>query len=376
MKVINRLVVFCSVFPHDVPPPYLLRLAQNFATEYPVILIDLPTNQYKVGIKNKIKNLYKMAKFIVKPKGIFVWKPSKIFTHLDYLALKKYILFFKWKFRSKVVLYTTSPRKDKVYDYINKDLSVFDCYDNPDNELKLNSKNLVKHDFLCSSFPMLFKILKSIKKETYLISAGIHDHKKLDHNFRQHPMNNAVVFFGGISHRINYDWIEEAVKQLPDVNFYFIGETYLHKYYFDESDKKCWKSWKKIIKQKNVFYWDTFIEPNFSPNILSLFKVGLIPYDINDSYNYNSHPIKLYDYIASGLITISTPIPSMLEYKNKLPIYFANNSKEFISLIKKYTNKKTKLSNTEVKNINKILKSQNLEKKLKQCNQLFDKFGI
>ena len=46
------------------------------------------------------------------------------------------------------------------------------------------------------------------------------------------------------------------------------------------------------------------------PDYLSSFDVGILPYRIYDSWaQYCSSPLKLYEYLNSGLPVVSTPLP-------------------------------------------------------------------
>ena len=144
------------------------------------------------------------------------------------------------------------------------------------------------------------------------------------------------------------------------------------KYYAEAKDEQCEKAWNKIIKNKNVHFWSGKIEQDMTQQVLSSFSLGIIPYDVQDSFNLSSHPMKFYDYLASNLPTISSHIPSLLEYKNILPIYFAKNSDEFIENIKKIVSEPKPFSLSTKRAIKKVLEKHSLESKFLQIEKIIN----
>lgn len=364
-----RLIVFCSVQPHNTPPPYLTRIAHALAANNFVIFIDLPTSEYKTRLKHSLSVYFRMAVFLFHPTRLFLWSPIAIPIGLHYRLFELFLFLFRLIHGSKIVLYTTSPKPDSIYHYIHPDFSLFDCYDNPDNELVKNRQNILHYHQVSANFPRLYAILTDLHPHPHLVSSGFHNHIYKKRTSKQ--ILNTVVFYGGISHRITFDWLQDAIRSLPDIHFIFIGEKYLNRYYIESNDNHYERLWNKIVDLPNVHFWNTTIDPESAPAVLSQFMVGIIPYDPIDSYNYNSHPIKFYDYLASNIPVISTPLPSMISYSPTAPVFIAHDSNEFTALIQQYASRPYPLSPSTTKNVRKILARHSIKTKLRQFEMFF-----
>ena len=366
------LIVFCSVQHHKIPPYNLLTFAKRISLQYPTIFIDLPTNENRSDYKGFFRLLVSLFLNFFKPKGIIFWQAFFKQFWLDGFGLKIYLLLFKLIRGYKVVLYTSSAKSDDVYSFILSDMKIADIYDNPDQIIEKNFKMIAKYDKVFANSKQMLRVIKKINKNSHLISAAYHNYS-YPSNKETKRIAKTVVFYGGISHRINYEWLYEAVSKLSDVKFFFIGQKYLGKYYVNEQDERCEQLWKKIKEYKNVYYWPGKIDPEMAQALLSTFSLGIIPYDVNDSFNFNSHPMKLYDYLASNIPVLSSQIPSIMEYKNNhLPIYYAKDSVEFIKKIKSISRESEHFAPIVVSRIKKVLEKQSLEKKFLQIESFIN----
>jgi hypothetical protein len=366
----RHIIVYCSNIPHGTPPSDRFRFACALAATQPVIFIDIPTYQNRINITAILSLYVRLCIYFVRQKGVFVWQPSFFGSPVHFVIFRIFLRLFKIIHKRNIVLYTTSSDDDPVYSYVPADFTLFDCYDNPNNELSRNQTTISRFNAVCANTPLIFAMLKKINTNCHLISAG-YDNYRL-HSKESAHMQNTVVFYGGISHRINYDWLYEAVTRLPTIHFFFLGETYLHTYYRDPADFNCEKMWNKILRQKNVHYWNA-VNAASAPSMLSSFSVGIIPYTLTDSFTYYSHPMKLYDYLAGLIPVISAPIPSMLRYKSLVSIYFASNTDEFVALIRKHAAQNIKVNASELRAIRIILAKQSVNTKLRQIIQIIQK---
>ena len=162
-----------------------------------------------------------------------------------------------------------------------------------------------------------FEIYLDVKNHIYLPNG-------VDYNFFSSetsiPRNNSVAYQGNIDDRIDFGLVYDVVKNSPDCEFNFYGPA---------NTKN--KIWKLLLEMNNVNFFDNIDISDLQLN-LSQDGIAWIPFHIND-YNYQSaFPLKYFEYLASGLPVVSVP---MIQISLHNPRYiFANNSKDFITIIK------------------------------------------
>lgn len=368
-----RLIVFCSVQPHDVPPPYLSRVAEGFSRLTPTIFIDLPTADHDIGGRHSVSTAWHMLTFLFRRRGLLLWRPYLHAPGLSSMALGVYLALYKALRRASVILYTTSPKPDRVYRYIPRDASVFDCYDNPDDDLAVYRDSIRTFTAVLANSPAVYDRLHAVTDTCRLSSAGYHDYRAAAH---PRGIPHTVVFYGGISHRIAFDWLSEAVRRLPGTHFVFIGESYLNRYYIDGTDPVCQRKWESLLASPTVHFWNTSVPPQSAQAVLGQFCVGIIPYDAADPFNYHSHPIKVYDYLASGIPVVSTAIPAVMQYEGRAPVRIARNAGEFVKLLRTLSAAPYVFTARQRRETAAILRAQQLETKLGQCTRLFTELGV
>lgn len=110
---------------------------------------------------------------------------------------------------------------------------------------------------------------------------------------RQPPRKPIVGYLGYADNRIDIDLMEYCARQLPNVEFQFIGEV---------SEPLLPQRLKDL---PNV----TFIPPRQPadlPPLLAQWSVGIIPFLCN-KHTYTIYPLKINEYLAAGLAVVSTP---------------------------------------------------------------------
>ena len=94
---------------------------------------------------------------------------------------------------------------------------------------------------------------------------------------------------------------------------------------------------KKSKDQKNII----LLGEKKHDEILSYLKnfhVGIIPYKVN-SFTNSINPLKIYEYVSSGLPVVSTNIKSvnsLSQQQNNLGISICNSQKNFINRLSLY----------------------------------------
>ena len=358
----KTIFICCSMIPHQTPPFFWLNNSQKLSESFPVIYVELPATSLSAGVRQTLKYCQWLFQLAVNPRNFTIWNFNFPLSHQ---ILNLYLTYLK-KFKGyQVISITSLPETFPIYKSIPADLSWFDCTDQySKTEFIDNKKNIKKFDQIFSNSSLLFNSLQEINPKVKRISSGYYLNLSAKKSPSVSKINKSIVFSGGISHRIDYSLLIELAKLLPDYQFYFIGEVYLHKYYTTPKDKHCFDQWQQLLKLVNVHYLGAF-SPDQSIRILSLFCVGIIPYDINDDMNYYSHPIKIYEYLAAGLPIVSTSMPSVVEYVNLAPVYIYDSALGTSKLIKKIFSSKSSPFK-DVASIQKILDSQSIETKVMQ----------
>lgn len=353
------LLVYCSVVPHDFPPSHRINFVRKLSKYLNVIFIDLPTDSCLSPLSKAVKFYFSLLNTFFKFKYSFVWEFFR-FRKLHFFTLYLYLFFQKLFFRKRIILYTTSGYNDLVYRYIPYDKSIFDCPDRHKSEFGMNKDWIKKFDLVFANTKKLYQILKKYNQNTKMVSSGYLD---VDTPiFYRQKIQNSALFLGGISQRINYNLLLRVIQRLPEVDFYFIGEVYLDKYYAESKDKIRLKKWQKILNYRNVYYWGESPE-NYLKHMIPFFKVGLIPYDSSEVFNYYSNPIKLYEYLAYGVNVVSTPLPNVSSLAKKFPVYIGGSSKAFGEQIKLALSRNEKLINKDKNKVAILLRKNSMERK-------------
>src|SRR3972149_9558856 len=326
----KTILIYCSVVPHDFPPHHRLNFAKQLSTHYQVIFIDLPGGYRIPPLSSAAKFYIYLLGTLFKFDNSFVWEFFR-FRKLHLVILLFYLLFQKLILGKKIILYTTNGYYDQVYSYVPFDASVFDCPDIHKAEFEKNKIWINKFDLIFVNTKLVLDLIKKYNNRIQIIPSGYRNASKV--NFSSQKIPNSVLFLGGISQRIDYELLSEVIKKLSDITFYFIGEVYLNKYYAEPEDRIRLKKWDAILDLKNVRYLGEFSEPELR-SILPFFEVGIIPYHTSDVFNYYSNPIKLYDYLASGIYVISTHLANTASFSKDFPVFIARSPHEFIRKIK------------------------------------------
>lgn len=351
----RNTIVYCSVVPYWHPPHHRVFFAKKLAKKHDVFFVSLPTTK-SFGLSESPYRLIANIPFLaLGKKNFFVWDNYPK-NKLVYLLLNCLLKFKKYFLGHKIVLITTSAYYDPIYSKIPSDLKIFDCPDIHQGEVGSGKKFIEKMDIVMTNTKYMQRLLSTMNNNVHLVSSG---YIKSPGLYNQKSMiQKSVLFYGGISQRIDYRLVLYAIENLPDYTFYFAGEIYLNKYYQEEDDVKREKLWKKIISYKNVKYLNTkkLVE-------LPRCGAGIIPYTRGDIFNLYSNPIKIYDYLSMGIPTICPELKISKELKESIPIYTYKTKQDFVNTIKKVCKNPSSFQLSNAKTL-KILVNNSIQKKL------------
>lgn len=169
---------------------------------------------------------------------------------------------------------------------------------------------------------------------------------------REHPGRNAIVVENGVDFELfrndAFTMHEDLLKDIPRPRLGFIGGM-KEKIDFPLLSKLAvskpnWqivligpapsltKEFKELLTHQNV-HWLGGVAPNEVPKYMKCLDVGLLPYR-EIEYNKAVFPLKLYEYMASGLAIVGCGLPSTCKYQED-NIYLHTDANGFIEACEK-----------------------------------------
>jgi len=203
------------------------------------------------------------------------------------------------------ILWLTVPSHINLIHSYNPDLVIYDAVDEPKDEFAswapyypaiLERANLI----FCSS-QSIFEYFSKRHPHVYLVPNGV-DYV----HFSPPPFNRPndlpsgkpiIGYSGAIAPWVDWELLKVVIQENPEFNFVFIGALFqLNKF--------------PLKRYKNVYYLGLKSYPAL-PAYLHHFDVGLIPF-LQTEMTKGCNPIKLYEYYASGIRVLGTPLPELL----------------------------------------------------------------
>lgn len=279
-------------YPH---PVYLFPFRRfNFITQINQIAYLLIL-QLILKIKHSSANDY------------FLWM---FFPHLDFL------LKLKW------------PRWQTIYDIVD-----FHIFSNSDKQKK----------FLLKKADYIFAISQTLKRQyCYLthkpiaivpqgFSNKIFTQLLLTTDIKLPGDKPIIGFVGQLNERLDYKLLENLVIMNPNWKFVFVGPKNFKNIF---STKKLKKKINSLLSHQNVT-WIKQVQKKQIPIIIDQFTIGIIPYDLDLSFNRYCYPMKLFEYFYLQKPVVATPIEELTLPRFKNLIKVGNSADEWSKKIKK-----------------------------------------
>ncbi|WP_405514851.1 glycosyltransferase [Spirosoma sp. KNUC1025] len=136
---------------------------------------------------------------------------------------------------------------------------------------------------------------------------------------KQPPVKPVVGYLGSADNRINIDLMEHCARTMPDVEFQFIGEVHE----------------PALPNRLAAFPNVTFIpprQPDELPPLLAKWSVGVIPFVCN-RHTYTIYPLKINEYLASGLSVVSTPFSILDDFTGVIEL--ADTPEHFVQALQR-----------------------------------------
>ncbi|MBU1319191.1 MAG: glycosyltransferase [candidate division Zixibacteria bacterium] len=175
------------------------------------------------------------------------------------------------------------------------------------------------HDKYSPGFKHAWEFGNGIDRETY--------ERMIRHDHPPHPAIDNIAsprigYTGLISQRLDWQLIHDVADRRPDWNLVFVGKVF---------DKSILNSTANI---NNIHFTGAF-DHSEMPSVLRSFDVGFMPYRDNDFFRY-SNPLKIYEYAATGLKTVSSNMEELSSYPSEIVKIVPNRPDDWIEAIQAY----------------------------------------
>lgn len=252
-----------------------------------------------------------------------------LFCKLNNLILLAFINRYRHQISNPYVI-VNAPFFNSVVFKMNYRRLLYDIMDEltsmPLPELKQAEVNLIKRaDVVTSGTAALAELKSSLRENIKFISCGVdyeHFSKSTD---KQQPLpaelaripHPIVGYFGAVNERIDWELITEVAKNLPEVNFVFIGPIAV--------------SLTGLKKHSNLHFmgWRPY---EILPRYLAGFDIAIVPYRLTAGVEL-VNPVKVLEYLAGEKPVISTDIADVRRFYGEA-VFITKDASEFIALIR------------------------------------------
>lgn len=324
---------------HQRPQHLARRMAKDYRVIWiePIVLSKKPTFKPQEVIPNLFTFSLPAFPYNARQKWIksLIYPLSKL-SFIRWLLLKTQVLILR-----KVMSNLTIFDNQYIFFYQNfhfinlvkffKPKSVaFDYIDNAFGFVKL-PKHIMEDwkqtinisDIITVTSPTLKKQIEEIRKDNvHLVSNGVEYKFFSELNIQltppDLPINKPMIgYVGAVYEWFDFELLDYLCTKLPEVNFIIIGREH----------PDIINHIKQLQKNKNFFFLG-FREYNLIPQYLHYFQAAIIPFKRN-ILTQAVNPVKLYEYSAAGLPTVTTNFSDdLLVLKNFISI--ANDREEFL----------------------------------------------
>jgi|GEM_PF-1390739 glycosyltransferase involved in cell wall biosynthesis len=292
----------CILYPQTLDYNYLVQRPQQLMKHFselgvPSFFLNLPSPHSNTpqGIVKPNDNLY-------------------VFNQVDPMPYLQGI--------RPVVYFSAASHIDIVQQY-NPSLLVFDSVDEPSDEFEAWKPYYLRavslSDVVLCTSDRLFETARSINPHSYLVPNGC------DYNhFSQAagktlsvPADIASIpgpiigYVGVVATWVDLQLIDRLAAEFPDCSVVVVGPLY------NVND----------VPQRSNLHWLGFKPYEELAAYTQQFSVGIIPF-IQSNMTESVNPIKMWEYIASGLPVVSTAIPEAGKFQDL--VFYSNNHDEFI----------------------------------------------
>ncbi len=254
---------------------------------------------------------------------------------------------FRWVIRFNALIYRYSVkralRKLKMKDPVNvnaynpyfglplmgklmEKANIYYCYDGMNTERQGNRAIAIEEDFsrkvdsIIVTSDYLKKQKDRLNSRVDTVKNGVDFPvfnelaKSVPHYGRK---RKKIAYIGSVDQRFCLDFVEYAIRKLPQYDFAFVGDVRNHVIQ------------ERLSGYPNVKFFPP-VEPNIVPQLLHDCDAGIIPYLPNE-INKNVYPLKLNEYLAVGVPVVLTKFADLNEFEGV--VRFTTTKEEFLEAL-------------------------------------------
>lgn len=382
----KKLFIIGSPTVYNHPSDYVKQTVLQLACQDNVVIVVSRRNA------PSFKKLFfsgTYAKYFIQSsdkKNVYFFNLIHFFPFIRFRLVKNINLFANYLF---LLLFTRIKKWNRYRKYLwlfhysyydfpkifgNSWISLYDCVEYPFSHNPIFEKQIRMEEIkLINSVNYFFvnsPTLKNlwIEKKPIIVKQGF-DLKsfrtKTNENklFYKIPNNKPIIgYIGGINYRLDFKMIDKLIQENSQLIFVFMGtiEKFPQEDLYTNTD--YWI--KKIHTYRNVYFIGNKSRKYVS-QMIKRFDVCLIPYNIENKFNYYSITMKSYEYFYFGKPVVSTPILESIRLSP--PMFIAKNTHNFSRIIKEII--KNGLPNSYAKK-EKLLAIENCwENKINEINK-------
>lgn len=320
-QIVTRLTNRIRIVYHEESPSILSCLLKKQYSSKQV-------SEHKKGLQCVSENLL----LINSPPGL----PEKLgfswVNRRNHIAISNHLKPHLEKPGVKIILWVAHPKGVEIADHLDHALCIYDCYDafgefqeekwKADDIKKLESKLLKRADLVLASAQSLADTCKNHNSNVHLVPNGAdvsHFQKVMEkpelnnRGFEPSALQNdiskvqrpIVGYMGDMASWLDVDTLFKSASEMTDVSFVFLGTV--------KRDVEKLKALPNVHFFGRIDYADL-------PYFIRHFDVCTIPFIVNEM-TVHVNPIKVYEYMATGLPIVSSKLPEVVSLGDLIYFY-------------------------------------------------------